>query len=260
MATAVLSIVALVVLFIILIKVLPLRGVVVFEFQRGLKYRKGHFRGVLGPGRYWTFPPTRTITFVDVRPQHVTIPGQELISADGVTLKTSLAAEFEVADPDVAINRNASYQTAFYLVLQMELRRIVGGEKLDALLENRASLSARLAESTRDKVAALGLKLNAVDLKDLMIPGELRRTFAMLVKAQKEGMAALERARGETAALRNLANAAKMMEENPNLLQLRTLQVLADSTGNTIVFGIPGSTIPVTVRKNGRKPPEKAPE
>jgi hypothetical protein len=88
-----------------------------------------------------------------------------------------------------------------------------------------------------------------------MFPGEMKKAFAQVVKAQKEGQAALERARGETAALRNLANAARMMDDNPNLLQLRALQSLADSGGNTLVFGVPNGTVPLS-RKNDSAPGE----
>lgn len=237
---------------VIAVKAFQLRRVTVYEYQRGLKYRKGRFVETLGAGRYWTFPST-TITIVDVRPTLVSIPGQEVFSADGVTVKISLAAEFEVADPAVAINKNANYQQATYLVLQMAVRQLVSGQKIDNIIENRVSLSDQITQVTREKVAAIGIRLLSAEVKDVMLPGELRRTFAQIVKAQKEGQAALERARGETAALRSLANAAKMTEENPNLLQLRALQMMADSTGNTIMLGVSGVVVPTQNRKNGAK-------
>ena len=249
------TIVLLSIVAVVILKALPLRRIVIFEYQRGLKYRKGRFQATLTAGQYWIVPPTTHITAVDVRPQFITIPGQEVISADGVTLKISIAAEYEVADPAIAINKNANYQGAFYLVLQMAVREIVGREKVDAIIESRASLSGRIGELTRDKIASLGLRLISAEVKDVMLPGELRRTFSQVVKAQKEGLAALERARGESAALRNLANAAKMMEDNPNLLQLRALQTLGDSTGNTILFGVPAATAPVAKRRIGTPEP-----
>lgn len=235
---------------IIALKLWPPHRVIIYEYQRGLKYRNGSFRETLTAGRYWVFPPTTTIVPIDVRPMLITIPGQEVISSDGVTVKISLAAEYEVADPSIAINKNANYHQAFYLVLQMAVRQLVGGEKVDSIIEQRTSLSNKLAELTREKITTLGLRLISAEVKDVMLPGELRRTFAQVVKAQKEGQAALERARGETAALRSLANAAKMAEDNPNLLQLRALQMMADSTGNTIMLGIPG-TIATPPRRNG---------
>jgi hypothetical protein len=81
-----------------------------------------------------------------------------------------------------------------------------------------------------------------------MFPGELKKIFAQAVKAQKEGLAQLERARGETAALRSLANAARMIEQNPALLQLRLLQAVGENSGNTFVLGVPGQTMPLPVR------------
>ena len=110
------------------------------------------------------------------------------------------------------------------------------------------------------KSAELGLKLKVADVKDIMFPGEMKKAFAQVVKAQKEGQAALERARGETAALRNLANAAKMIEDNPNLLQLRALQSLADSGGNTLVLGLPGNSVPLAKRPDKKNASNSAVE
>ena len=99
------------------------------------------------------------------------------------------------------------------------------------------------------QASELGVKLLTAEVKDLMLPGDVKKVFAQVVKAQKEGLGALERARGESAALRNLANAAKMMEDNPNLLQLRALQVFAESSGNTLNLGIPIDTAGATPKK-----------
>ena len=127
----------------------------------------------------------------------------------------------------------------------MALREIVGKEKIDDLMQSRSAIGAKLMELTSAKASDYGLKLKLVDVKDIMFPGEMKKAFAQVVKAQKEGQAALERARGETAALRSLANAARMMDDNPNLLQLRALQSIADSSGNTLVFGLPNGPIPL---------------
>jgi regulator of protease activity HflC (stomatin/prohibitin superfamily) len=174
-----------------------------------------------------------------------------VISADGVTLRVSLAAEFHVADPNVAVNQTANFRTSLYMSLQMALREIVGKEKIDAILENRAGISTKLMELTSKKATQFGLNLRSADAKDLMLPGEMKKAFTQVVKAQKDGQAALERARGETAALRSLANAARMMEDNPNLLQLRALQALEVSSGNTLMLGLPNGTVPVS-RSGGK--------
>src|SRR5260370_10741664 len=234
-------------------RIMSIKRVVVYEYQRALKYTKGRYQETLGPGQSWIFCWRSSIVPVDVRPEFITIPGEDVVSADGVTMEVSLAAQFEVSDPNIAVNKNANFRNSLYLFLQMALREIVGKEKIDALLENRAGISSKLMELTTAKATELGLKLALADVKDIMFPGEMTKVFAQVVKAQKEGQAALEKARGETAALRNLANAARTMEDNPNLLQLRALQALADSPGSTLVFGLPNGAIPIA--RAGEKTP-----
>lgn len=248
------AIVALVIIAFLAFKLVRVRQVIIYEYQRGLRYKKGRYVTTLTPGRYWINSLSSTILHVDIRPEFITIQGQDVLSSDGVSLKVSLAAEFQVVDPNNAINKNNNFRTALYLTLQMSLREIVGTEKIDALVENRAGISSKLMELGSPKAADFGLNLLSADVKDIMFSGEMKKAFAHVVKAQKEGQAALERARGETAALRNLANAARMMDDNPNLLHLRALQALADSTGNTLVFGMPNTPI-AAMKQNGKGVP-----
>ena len=227
---------------------ITLTRLTIFEFERGLKYRKGKFVLTVGPGRHWVYRPSIHIRKVDIRPRFVSIQGQEVLSSDGVTLKVSMAARYEIADPNTAINKVENYQEALYLTLQLALREIIGQAKIDDVLEQRDEFGQRLAQLTSSQIGALGLRLLNVNLKDIMFPGDLKKMFAQVVQAQKAGLAALEKARGETAALRNLANAARIIEGNPALMQLRLLQQLADSTGNTLVLGFPTSSTPLPVR------------
>jgi regulator of protease activity HflC (stomatin/prohibitin superfamily) len=228
---------------------LVMRRITVLEYERGLKYRRGRFECVAEPGQYWYTPVFTIFEKVDIRPQFTSITGQEVLSSDGVSLKVSLAANFEITDPDAAINKVKSFQEALYLELQLALREIIGAADIDTVLSGRDELSKRLMEITEPKIADLGLRLISVNLKDLMFPGKLKEIFAQVVSAKKEGLAALERARGETAALRNLANAAKMIEGNPNLLQLRLVQTLGEASGNTLVLGMPSQSTPLPVPK-----------
>jgi hypothetical protein len=101
------------------------------------------------------------------------------------------------------------------------------------------------------EAARIGINVHSVEVKDVMFPAELKRAFAEVLKSKQEGQAALERARGESAALRNLANAAKLLEGNPALMNLRLMQSLsaAQTAGNTLVLGVPGGFVPL---KNGR--------
>jgi regulator of protease activity HflC (stomatin/prohibitin superfamily) len=235
----------------------PFLKVVIFEFQRGMLYRRGRFARVLEPGRYWLRARDTLVRVIDVRPAFVTIPGQEVLSADGITLKVSVAAQYEVADLDVAFNRTADATAALYLTLQMALREIVGTTKIEELLENRSQFAERLVQIAAESIAALGLRLLAADIKDIMFPGELKRIFAQVVQAKQEGLAALEKARGETAALRNLGNAARAVQENPALLQLRMLQAVAGQPGSTLVVGVP-QALPVPANAAESERPRNA--
>jgi regulator of protease activity HflC (stomatin/prohibitin superfamily) len=226
------------------------KRVTVLEYEKGLKYVKGKFKTVMDAGQYWYMPFFTVIQKLDIRPRFVSITGQEVLSSDGVSLKVSLAANFEIADADVAINKVQSFQEALYLELQLALREILGSADIDTVLNSRNELGKRLMDLTEPKVNDLGLKLISVNLKDIMFPGKLKEIFAQVVNARKEGLAALEKARGETAALRNLANAAKMIEGNPNLMQLRLVQALGQSSGNTLILGMPSNATPVPVSRD----------
>lgn len=225
------------------------RRITIFEYEKGLKYAKGKFKSVVGPGQHWYIPYFTSIRKIDVRPRFISITGQEVLSSDGVTIKVSLAANYEITDPNIAINKVMSYEQALYLELQLALREIIGAVDIDTLLNGRNEISNKLMDIMAPKISELGLKLISVNLKDIMFPGKLKEIFAQVVNAKKEGLAALERARGETASLRNLANAAKMIEGNPNLMQLRLVQALGESTGNTLILGMPSQSIPIPIMK-----------
>jgi len=253
--------VAVVVAAIVIVTKYGVRRTMVYEFERGLKYTRGKFRGILPPGQHWYLPWFTSVRKIDVRPRFALVPGQEVLSSDGVTLKVSLAANYEVVDPATAINKVQNFQEALHVELQLALRQIIGSTDIDSLLAARDEISQKLADITQPKAQELGLRLITASIKDIMFPGKLKETFAQVVTARKEGQAALEKARGETAALRNLANAAKMLESNPSLMQLRILQTLGSSTGNTLILGMPPQTaIPVRTgpAHNRETPPQES--
>jgi len=238
-------VIGLIVVWIVILFLIARFSIIIFEYEKGLKYRKGKFIGILDPGRNWIFSMSTTVTKIDVRPKFISVPGQEVLSADSVTLKVSVLAKYAIVDPNLAINKIENYSDAFYSIVQLALREIIGSLKIDEILEQRAALNQKLMELTAPKAEELGIKIQLIGIKDIMFPGELKKIFAKVVEAQKEGLAALERARGETASLRNLANVAKILEDNPALMQLRALQ----SPGNTVVFGVPGGIVPVKDKK-----------
>jgi regulator of protease activity HflC (stomatin/prohibitin superfamily) len=217
--------------------------VTVLEFERGLRYDRGRFTGVLPPGQYRTSATTTTIRKVDVRPKVTSISGQEVLTADGVAIKVSLAARYRVVDPALAVNGVENYEIALYTALQLALRSAIAGVPVDALLQARSTIGKDIADQTTAAATASGLELLGADFKDLTLPGDLKKIFTQVVHARQEGLAALERARGETAALRHLANAAQMIDRNPNLMQLRILQAFGQQSGNTLVLGVPPATV-----------------
>ncbi|MDG4550958.1 MAG: slipin family protein [Candidatus Contendobacter sp.] len=247
--------------FLILLIKYGIRRVTILEYERGLLYTQGKFRKTLEAGQYWYTPLSTLIYKIDTRPRFVSITGQEVLSSDGVTLKVSLAAHYEITDPLAATHKAQNFQEALYLELQLALRDIVGSADIDAILQGRSEFSKKLMAITESKAQALGLKLLSVNLKDIMFPGKLKEVFARVVSARKEGLATLEKARGETAALRSLANAARMIEANPHLIQLRLIQSLGQSSGNSLVFGMsPSLSIPIGTKKAADEPvlPDKS--
>lgn len=234
------------------------KKVTVFEYERGLRYVKGRFQEILEPGRYRLWTSSTHVVKVDIRPKFIAVPGQEVLSADGVTLRISLAATYKFSDVVAAINSVEHYHLALYQSLQLSLRELIGGTEIEDLLAARNSLGEKVLESCSDELRTYGIELLAVDIKDIMFPGDLKRTFAQVVNARKEGQAALEKARGETAALRNLTNAANLMRDNSMLLQIRLMQQISTSSGNTVVVGFPSGVVPVpneTKSDGGQLPP-----
>lgn len=214
--------------------------VTVFEYERGLCYRKGKFAGILQPGAYCMFRAYNHVLKVDMRPQFLTITGQEILSADNIPVKLSLAVKFRVTDFERAHTKANDWHEAIYLLLQLSLRRLVAPLSHDELLKGRGELVQQLLSENVEPLAELGIELISVDVKDVILPAEIKKAYAQVLLARQEGAAALEKARGETAALRNLANAAQMLENNPALYQLRLLQSLTEVKGSTLVIGAQG--------------------
>jgi regulator of protease activity HflC (stomatin/prohibitin superfamily) len=215
------------------------RFVTVYDYQRGLRYRMGRFSGLVETGPHVSFRGFNEIRVMDARPTSITVPGQEILTSDGVALKVSLTARYVIADPVAAVTGDQEYVRALYVALQTALRDAIAGRSADDLLASRAQIGPATGAAVASDLARIGVELLGVDVRDVMVPGELKRGFAGIVAARREGEAALERARGETAALRALANAGRLVGDNPGLLQLRLLQQLESSSGNTIVLGWP---------------------
>lgn len=227
-----------------------IRAVFVLPYQKGVLTRKGSFVSVLEPGRY-RLTPSSAITQVDMRLQVLTVNGQEVLSEDGISVKISVAGEYCVTDPKQYLYATAQPVSSLYLYAQTAVRETMAGQSFDNLLKVRAELDGKLLAIVGPQAQAIGLQLQRLQIRDVMLSGEMKRALGAQIAARQEGLAALERARGETAALRNLANAARLMEESPALVQLRALQTVEGSKGNTLVLGVGQG--PVVVKRPEEK-------
>jgi regulator of protease activity HflC (stomatin/prohibitin superfamily) len=235
------------------------RAFIVPEGSAGLLYREGKFVRVLGAGRHVRWGFHHTLKMQDLRRASLLIAGQDVLTADNVSLKLSLLVTHQVSDVVKATHDTQNWPSDLHNAAQLALRAVVSGVAVEALLHQRLEIGAQLLARVQPEAAKVGINVLAVEVKDVMFPADLKRAFTEVLKAKQEGQAALERARGESAALRHLANAARVLEGNPALMNLRLMQSLsaAQNAGNTLVVGVP-NFIPL---KNGKAgSPEPKPE
>jgi regulator of protease activity HflC (stomatin/prohibitin superfamily) len=217
--------------------------ITVMDWERVLRFEDGRFAELLGPGRH-RFRRSRTVLrTVDTRPRNLVVAGQELLTADGITLKVSVLATWHVTDPVAYVTGAQDADQVLYAALQLAVRDSIAATTLDEALAHRDRLSTGLAETAGQQVTSVGISLTSAVVKDLMLPGELRRAATETMLAREAGRADMERARAEAASLRTLANSAKLLEQHPSLLHLRTIQAA----------GTPGATIVLT--PHGEQPP-----
>jgi regulator of protease activity HflC (stomatin/prohibitin superfamily) len=117
------------------------RSTIIYEFERGLRFRRGRFAGVVGPGLYWHLSGYTRIQKVDIRPTQIAVAGQEVLSSDGVGVKASVAATYQVVDPERAVLGVGSYPAALHTELQLALRAVISGLAVEELLDRRPELS-----------------------------------------------------------------------------------------------------------------------
>ena len=217
--------------------------VVVQEFQRAVLHRPGRPVRVLGQGRHYYWRRRSALTLVDLRPALLKVAGQEVLTLDGVGVRASVVIGYAVTDPlrwVLAGDAETSADQWLYLAAQLAVRDLVGGLSAQELLTTRSSAGEVLAPSVLQAAERVGAVVERVELRDLSFPGDLRRTFAAAAVARQEAVAALERARGEMATLRLLANAARALDGNPALRELRSL-LAVERTGGTVVLTVAGS-------------------
>lgn len=210
--------------------------IIVGAHQRALEFLDGRLSRVLEPGRYRR--RLRAVyRAVDVRDQLSAIPLQEIPAADGVQVKVSALLRFYVADPvaydQVAMNPTDLVYASVQQALRDAVSQLQSGELLRAA---RADLGRQLTEAATRAGVEVGIGIRTVRIKDVLLPVELRNATLDTLVVQRQGQAKLEAARAETAALRSMANAAKLLDDHPALARLRLVQ--AAPYGTKIVIGL----------------------
>ncbi len=228
--------------------------VTINEYERGLRIERGRFVALMDPGIHDYFRPTTQIQVVDARPSATPVEGQEVMTADGVSVKVSLVIRSVIDDPVARRTSDQDPDRLMYLLVQLALREVAAGRDLAEVLSGRTTLGPAITEIVASRMGELGIDLLSVDVRDVMVASELKRAYAAVVTARQEAAAGLERARGETAALRSLANAGKLLEDQPGLLSLRMVQELGTHGGNTVVLELPdrGSSTASRERRSTR--------
>lgn len=221
------------------------------EGYAGLLYHKGKFATVLRAGRHVRWGRHYTIDAHDVRKASMQVAGQEVLTSDNVALKLSLLVTYQVTDPARAAHETQNWQTDIYNAAQLAIRAVVNATAIETMLGQRNEMGPQLLALVKPNVESIGVTVHSVEVKDVMVAADLKRAFSDVLKARQEGQAALERARGESAALRNLANGARVLEGNPALMNLRMMQSLttAQNAGNTLVLGVPGGFVPLKEKR-----------
>jgi len=215
------------------------------DYERALVWVDGRFSHILPPGKYafWKNMAKVTLVPVDLRETMLDIAGQEIMTADKVTLRLNAVVTYRVADAHKALSAADDARQALYREAQLALRAVVGGRELDQFLADKDAVAKELETMVRQRVAALGLEVISVGIRDVILPGDMKDLMNKVTEAKKAAEANLIVRREETAAMRSQANTAKVLEGNPTLMRLRELEVLekvATSGKLNVVLGEKG--------------------
>jgi regulator of protease activity HflC (stomatin/prohibitin superfamily) len=194
----------------------------------GVWFRDGSYVETLPSGRYsfWKNLAEVKVLPVDLREQLLDVAGQEIMTADKVTLRLNAQVTYRVADARLAVSVADDARQALYRETQLVLRALVGARELDNFLTDKDGVARELEEGLRRRAPALGLEVIAAGIRDIILPGEMKDLLNKVTEAKKASEANLIVRREETAAMRSQANTAKLLQDNPTLMRLRELEVL----------------------------------
>ncbi len=235
-----LIIVALVVIILLMLIFSAIR--VVQQYERGVIFVLGKLTGAKGPGIFLVPPFITRMIKVDLRVVTLTVPPQEVISRDNVTIKVTAVVYFYVVDPVAAVVNVMNYMQATTQIGQTTLRNVLGQSELDELLSQRNKINRELQAIIDEHTERWGVKVTAVEIKDVELPASMQRAMAKQAEAEREKRAKIIHAQGELQASAQLAQAAEVIGSQPATLQLRYLQTLTEiavEKNSTIIFPLP---------------------
>src|ERR1700734_929303 len=216
---------ALVVLF-----VLALTGLrVAQEYERGVIFRLGRFRGLRGPGLYWIIPLNiERAVRVDIRTRTVSAEQQETITRDSVTIKVNAVLWYRIVDASKSVIEVADAPAAVYQLALTGLRNIIGQHDLDEILQERNKINTLLGDNISGSTAAWGLEVQRFEMKDVELPQAMQQVMAMQAEAIREKRARIIKAEAELEASVKLSAAAAQIAANPGALELRRMQMVSE--------------------------------
>src|SRR5213082_1113087 len=215
---------------------------VVQQYERGVIFVLGRLIGAKGPGIFLVPPFISRIAKVDLRIVTLTVPPQEVITRDNVTIKVTAVVYFYVVDPAAAVVNVVSFLQATTQIGQTTLRNVLGQSELDELLSQRNKINRELQAIIDEQTERWGVKVTAVEIKDVELPETMQRAMAKQAEAEREKRAKVIHAQGELQASNQLAQAAAVIGSQPATLQLRYLQTLTEiavEKNSTIIFPLP---------------------
>jgi len=212
------------------------------EYQRGVIFRLGRLIGAKGPGLFIIIPFVDRMVKVDLRVVTMDVPSQEVITKDNVTVKVNAVVFLRVVDPEASVVKVLDYIRATSQMSQTTLRNVLGQHELDELLAQRERLNETLQKIIDEQTDPWGVKVSAVEIKEVELPETMRRSMAAQAEAERERRAKIIHAEGEFQAAEKLAQAGAIIAREPTTLQLRYLQTLteiATEKNSTIIFPLP---------------------
>ncbi|MDI6859994.1 MAG: slipin family protein [Methanocellales archaeon] len=215
---------------------------IVKEYERGVIFRLGRLMGARGPGLFFIIPIFETMVRTDLRTVTFDVPPQEVITRDNVTTRVNAVVYYRIMDPEKAVTQVESYHYATSQMALTTLRGVIGQAELDELLSEREKLNKRLQEIVDEATDPWGIKVTAVEIKDVELPKEMQRAMASQAEAERNRRARITHAEGEMQAAQKIAEAAKILSEQEGGMFIRTLQTISDATAEkatTVVIPLP---------------------